>query len=176
MAVGTTTALVMVGISTAMSVAGAVAQGQSQKKMHQFNAKMADRDAAIHKNNAIAARQQASIEVQKTRQIARRYNASTRANALKSGSTLEGSVSDILYDSSLQQEQDALTAVFKGESAAAAHQSGAKDSEINASLSRAQGKAAMQTGLWQGASNLVQGASSMAMISAQNPKPPKTGP
>lgn len=171
--------LVVSAASAAVSAVGAYQQGKAQKKMANFNAKMAERNAVIQRNNALQARRQASLEADKKRAAARRYNASMRANALKSGSTISGSVADILYDSALNQEQEALTEIYKGTVSGQAYLTAARDSQAEGELTKMQGNAAYKSGLWQAGGALLQGASSTissgystGLLKVNNPKPP----
>jgi hypothetical protein len=115
MAVATTTLIAIAAVSTAASLAatgvavhGQIQQGKAQKQIADYNAKVA-------RNNAIAARQQAQFEADRIRDKARRLAGSQRAAFSKSGIELSGSVNDVMFDSAIELELDALSAIYKGE-------------------------------------------------------------
>jgi hypothetical protein len=109
--VATSTALIIAAatavVGAGVSAYGMYQQGQSQKEMAKYNQKIAT-------NNAIASKQQANYDANRIRDRNRRIRSNQATSFLKSGVTLEGSAQDVLYDSSLEGEMDALSAVYKG--------------------------------------------------------------
>lgn len=119
-------------IGAGVSAYGMYAQGQAQKAIGEYNAKIAE-------NNAIAQRQQAQAEADRIRSRHIRLQGAQETAASKSGLTLSGSVNDVMYDSSIESEMDALTAIYKG-------QIGANQNIASASLSRFEGDQAAEMG------------------------------
>lgn len=110
--------------STAVGVVGAIAQGKAQSDAANYNAKVAE-------NNAIAARQQQELNRQQSLEEARvaadqgarqaeRVRRSNRAamasslnNLMATGVTTSGSALDVLTDSSVVMETEALDAEYR---------------------------------------------------------------
>ncbi len=65
--------------------------------------------------NAIVSKQQGDAEAVSIRDRNKRIQAAQRVGFLKSGITLSGSALDVMYDSSLEGELDALNAQYKGQ-------------------------------------------------------------
>ncbi len=93
---------------SAVSAVGTYAAGQTKKAADKYNAQ-------VNENNAQMANQQAMAEAQKTRDRGRRLMGAQRAALSAAGVDIDsGSATDIQYDSSVQNELDALTALYKG--------------------------------------------------------------
>lgn len=107
----TTTAIVMAVIAAAgaaTSAVGSLAASQSKAAADKFNAQ-------VSTNNAKLAEQQAAADAQKVRERGRRLYASQRAALTAAGVDPDaGSAIDIEYDSSVQNELDVLTTLYKG--------------------------------------------------------------
>lgn len=177
--IATGTALAIAATSAAVGGivqgVGIYQQGKAQKNMARFNAKMAERNAIIQRNNSLQARQQASIEADRRRRLAKRIQGKFRADAIKSGSTLSGSVNDILYDTALEQEQDALTELYKGQVSGQAFATKAVESEAEADITRAQGAARYKAGLWGAGGTMLTGFTNAAGIVSQIPNNSNSG-
>jgi hypothetical protein len=168
--IATSTALT---IAAAVSVAGAglsaygmYAQGQSQKKMADYNAKVAE-------NSAIASRQQSEFEATRIRDRARRIQGSQVTAFSKSGLMLSGSAVDVANDSSIQSEIDALTTMYKGNMTGNSYQDEANATRWQGNEASSLGKigagATVLGGLSEGAGYLSQ-ASSAKKLSGYQPK------
>jgi hypothetical protein len=110
--------------STAVGVVGAIAQGQAQARAAEYNAKVAE-------NNAIAARQQQELNRQQALEEARaaadqgarqaerirRQNRAATAGQintlLNSGATASGSALDVMTDTAVVMETEALDAQYR---------------------------------------------------------------
>lgn len=111
MAIATTT-LAITGIVLAVIGAGigaysAVQQADAAASAAKFN-------EAVAKNNAAMAHAQSKFDATNARNRSRRLIAAQRTQFAKSGGTLSGSAIDVLYDTALQGEQDALAIEYKG--------------------------------------------------------------
>lgn len=100
-------ALVASAAGTAVSIVGQQEAADAQKRSADYNAQVAQ-------NNAIAAQQESEYEAARIRDKNRRVLASATAAQAKNGVVLDGSSSDVLYDSSVQGELDAMAALYTG--------------------------------------------------------------
>lgn len=131
----------------------------------QYNASVAKNNAIISENNALAAerdsqvaRQQAQYEADRIRDRNRRIEGRARAIVGSSGITMEGSPEDVVLDSAIQGELDALLVKYLGAlrsnafmQEAANHQYSAKLSRHEASVLMTQGENSANIALWEGA-------------------------
>jgi hypothetical protein len=110
MAIGTTTALIIAGVTAAVSAGvGAytsVQAAEAQAKASEYNAKVAE-------NNATMAAQQGREEYTRAKLRSRRIIAAQRAQLAKSGLSISGSALDVLGDTAVQAELDALSAMYR---------------------------------------------------------------
>lgn len=72
-------------------------------------------NAKLAEDNATLSREQSINDADRIRQINRRLVGAQKAAYAKSGVTLEGTPDDVIYDSSLQGELDALLTSYKGD-------------------------------------------------------------
>lgn len=113
MAVVTSTVIAAVAVVASLAAAGVGAyasyqQGQMQKKAADYN-------AAVQRNNALIAQQQAQFDANRVRERNRRLAGAQAAGYAKSGTAINsGSALDVQYDSSMQGELDALTTIYRG--------------------------------------------------------------
>jgi hypothetical protein len=130
-------------VGAGISAYGMYAQGQSQKKMADYNAK-------VQENAAIASRQSAEFEANRIRDRARRVQGAQTAAYSKSGLMLSGSAIDVAMDSSIESEMDVLTTLYKGKTSA--------DADFaDAAARRAAGSDAASLGMLSGAGTLLGG-------------------
>lgn len=137
------TAAVLAVVGSGVSAYGMYAQGQSQKKMADYNAQ-------VQNNNAVAARQEASFEADRIRERNTRLRGAQVAAASKSGLAISGSVGDVMYDSALSGELDALTAIYKGDSRSGNYLS-------QAEMSTYSGNAAVQSSYFNSGGTILGG-------------------
>lgn len=105
-------AAVVAAAGAATSAVGTYASGQVRKQSEKYNAQVAQ-------NNARLAQEQAAADAQRIREKGRRIMGAQRAALASAGVDPDaGSAVDIGYDSSVQNELDALTALYKGNVAA----------------------------------------------------------
>jgi hypothetical protein len=101
---------------TAMSVIGAINQGQQAKSAANYNAQLAN-------NNAIAARQQAEVNAAAQQRASRLKIGSMVAGYGASGVTMEGSPMDVLEASAATAELDRQNILYGGGLKAGGYQS-----------------------------------------------------
>lgn len=138
---GLTTALLIAG--TALSAGSAVVQGVQASKTAKYNAKVGE-------IKATAARADAA-------ENERRFRRTTaqRMGALRAGRPTEGSALDIVADSAIEEELQALSIRHQGEVQAIGLQSGA-------ALDRSRAGSAMAGGFAKAGSALLLGGSQVA--------------
>lgn len=94
--------------SAAVGAVGAYQSGKAAQAQASWNQKVAS-------NSAMEARQQGEFQAQQVRLRGLKLIGTSQAAAGRSGVTLGGSVNDVMYDSSLQNEMDQMTSRYKGE-------------------------------------------------------------
>lgn len=147
--------LFLTAAGTAVSVYSAVASANAQKKSAEYS-------AAVERNAAATAQQQAEFDAQQIRDKSRRLVSSQRAAFAASGvDPNAGSATDITADSRVQGEMEALIAIYTGKSSATAHQAQSR-------LDQMRGRAAVTVGYVGAASSLLAGGTS-AYRQAINP-------
>ena len=126
--------------SMAMSAIGSMQQGNSANAAAQYNAQVAN-------NNAIAARQAAGEDERRMRRLTKQRMGSLRASL------------DLLEDSAMQEELEALSIRHGGEIQAMGF-------ENTANLERAKGKAAKTSGFSGAAGSLLKGSVGLSLGSS----------
>lgn len=155
----TTATLVSLAVMSLVS-AGVGAYGAQASASAQADA--ANYNAAVAKNNAASAAQQANFDAQQIRDRNKRLLAEQRNAFAANGFDPEsGSAVDVRSDSSLQGEMQALMAIYTGRTSANASDAQAKLFRMNAGNAETAGYIGV-------ASNLLGGATS-ALNVASNP-------
>lgn len=114
-----------------------------------FEAKRSfEAQAALARQNAELSREQAEAEAGRFERGSRRRLGAIRAQAGASGTTLSGSVLDVLADQAAEEEENRLLILFGGEAQA-------RQSEARAKLLKRQGRVALTTGLLDAAGTLL---------------------
>ncbi len=139
-----TATLILTAAATALSAVGAVSQGQQAKSAAEFNARQAERNAAI-------ARQRAAGAAERIRRQAGREEGRRVAGFLASGIQLAGSPLDFLADAAAEAELEARLA----------EQGGAIESASlleRADVSRFEGQQAQTAGFLSAGRTILGGA------------------
>lgn len=136
-----------------------MSQAQSQSSAAKFNARVAD-------NNAELARQQAGENARRQQIKARRSIAQARANVGASGISVEGSALDVLEESARNSELDRLTILHGGEI-------GASGFGNDAILARARARNAQTAGNFGAARSVFGGAADILLRGNFSGPPPK---
>lgn len=145
---------IVVAISAAGTAAGAYSAAEQGKAAEEAS----KRNAKAQNTNARVAAEQAQYAADRQRSENRRRLGAQRAAGAKSGIDLSGgSFQDVLLDSAVQGEMDALASIYQGRAASAAYQSSARNSLL-------EGKAAKQAGYLRAGSTLLSGASQTASV------------
>lgn len=165
MAEPATIALVAVAISAVSAGVGtyaAVEQGNVAKEA-------AKRSAEAEKANARAAMDAAALEAGQVRRKNLLRLGAQRAAAAKSGVLIDDSAADVIYDTAIQGELEALSVLYSGAQAASYSRSRGK-------IALAEGKAAKSASRIQASSTLIGGLGSAATSYSQaNRSPTFTG-
>lgn len=153
----TSTVLAVVAVAAAVAGAGvgaysAIQAGENAKQAADFN-------TAVQKNNALAAQQQAAYEAQRVRRRNALVSGAQRAAFSKAGVDISGSVNDVLYDSAVQGEMDAIAALYTGKVRSNSDRAGAM-------LSTLQGDNAQQSSYYSAAGSILGGVGSGASAGA----------
>lgn len=131
-------------IGSVVSAVGAIAQGQAQQRVANYNAKVAE-------NTAIAERQRASYEAGLIEEEKQRVLGAQRAAGTSAGMDIsQGTPIVVLGDSAKNAEADILARKYSGETQAVAY-------ENDAHRFRAEGRAAKTAGIIGGFSTLLGG-------------------
>jgi hypothetical protein len=132
---------------TGMEVAGILQQGLAEEKASEYNAKNAE-------NNAKLAREQGYEEERRQRIQSRKQLGDMRASYGASGVTMEGSAMDVLGESAAMAELDAQTIRQAGEAKAAAFESDARYERFKGHQAKTASRFAATTTILKGASKM----------------------
>ena len=134
-------------IGSAFSAVGSIQQGNAAQAAAEYNAQLA-------RQNSVLARQAAAEDERRHRVQSRKQLGAIRTGYGASGVTVEGSPSDILDESAIIAELDALTIRAKGAQAAGAFESSAR---VQTQL----GKTAKKQSYFGAASSLLKGGANV---------------
>lgn len=149
------TALALTAASAGIGAYGAYSSGQAQKDAANYN-------AAVQKNQAATAAQQAEFDAGQIRDRNRRLVATQRANFAANGVDPDsGSAVDVQHDSAKHGELQALMAIYTGQTSSNA-------SLAQAKLDKSRGQYAEQAG-WINAGSSVLGGVNQAVSIYANP-------
>lgn len=142
--------------SAGVGTAAALQQADNQEKAAKFN-------EAVAKNNTLAAQQQAKYEADRLRRRNAHLLGSQRAAFSKAGVDLSGSANDIINDTSIQGEMDALAALYTGKVRS--------NSERSSSMLFAmQADAATKTGYYNAAGSILGGVGGATSSASKIPE------
>lgn len=122
-------------VMAAVAAVGSIAQAQSASKAAKYN-------ESVARGNAIAARDAAQEEARRSRRLSMKRMGTLRAN---------GASLDLLEDSAMQEELQALTIEHQGEIEAAGY-------SASANLNRARARNESTAGYFGAATTLLQGS------------------
>lgn len=155
---GATLSTVGTALSGVMSAASALSSGQSQSSAAQYNAAVARNNAIVAQQNAQIAADQAAADARRQRDQAIKEKGKMRAAYGASGVTVEGSPLDVLEESALNAELDALITEYNGGLRARAYQNQAVAELNTATLEDMRGEAALSGSYTSAAGSLFGGA------------------
>ena len=149
-------AMAAAAAGTVVSTASAVQQGQSAQNLANYNAQVAQ-------NDAIAARQKAAFDAEAQDRQARLFAGTQRASMAGTGGELLD-MQDVIDMSAEEAELENLAIRYGGEM-------GYRAGQQKATVARFEGAAAKQKAIGQVASSLLTGASSVASMGAKYSSP-----
>lgn len=130
--------------ATAVQAVGAIQQGNAAKGAADYNASVLEQNAAIE-------RQQAGAREEAKRREARQVLGAQRAAFAQSGGGMGGSAADVMRQSGMNAELDALTLRYEGDLRA-------RGLQAEAASERFAGKQAQTQGYFQAAGSILGGA------------------
>lgn len=145
--------------STAVSVVGAISQGEQASAQAKAKAKAEEYNAAIARNKAESSRAIASQKEDAQRRRARLIIGQQRASDAGSGFLATGSVADSEMQSMVNAELDAMNIRYQGDMEAKGYLSQAGMSEFNADNYGIAASNATNSGYLGAASSMLSGAS-----------------
>lgn len=146
--------------STAISAVGAIAQGQAQAASYQSQAQASDYNAQVNEQNAQQVRLEASREEDDFRRKYRQFRGSQIASVAQAGIGFEGTGGDLIEESDINAEMDALSIRYEGEMRARQSLQQATLDRYDASASRLNAKSAKKAGYLAGTGALLSGGAS----------------
>lgn len=149
-------AVTIMAASTAVSALSAIQQGRYQRKVSQYNARVAE-------NKKVAIQQKAELDVQRHRETVKRLKGSQRVAYASSGVDLSGSALDIISDTERRGLLDEKIIKYNAAQAI----SGA---ESEMALNIAEGEQGYQSGLISAGTSLLAGAGQFINIKNQQKK------
>jgi hypothetical protein len=134
-------------LGTALSVGGALAQGQQQKQM-------ADYQARVYEQQALAEAQSTALDLNRERRKQDLLEAQARAQAGASGVGIAGSPTEVLAANARQGQVDLNTTRYSSQ---------LRQNSLNdqAALSRFQGRQAMTDSIFKAGGSLIDGLSGL---------------
>jgi hypothetical protein len=171
-------ALALMAVSTAMTAYGMYSQGQQQKAMGEYqsavaknNAITAENNAQIQERGAADAEARGRIEEQQHRLKVKGLIGSQRSALAASGVQVDtGSALDVVSDSAMFGEMDALTIRSNAEREAYGMRVGAYNSRAQGAnfiaegnMAQLAGSNAARNGMWGAGASLLSGAGQIGM-------------
>ncbi len=159
---GIETGVILAYAAAASAVIGAYSAyqgGKNQEVMAKAQANADEFNAETGRQNAAATRQQADAREEAQRRQARQRLGEQRAALSQAGAGLSGSAADVYGQSATNAELDALNIRYEGDIQARGLLIGAQQDQMQAGISRINGRTARQAGTLNAASNLLTGAS-----------------
>lgn len=149
--------LILLAAGTAMSVVGAIQQGEQANAAAQSEANAADYNAKVGRARAVQANATAGLQEDLQRQKARAAIGEQIASSAGAGAGLNG---DLLRQSVFNSESDALAIRYDGNLKAAGLNDQAGLDTVSAANSRDRGSAAVTGSYINAAGSLLNGGSS----------------
>lgn len=144
--------------STALSVIGAISQGNAQAAQYRAQAQAQEYNARISQQNATIASQQSNAREDRQRREARQVLGAQRASLVQNLGGLYGSAGDIAEQSARNAELDALNIRYEGELQRRGYLSQADLDNQQAQQARANASAAKRAGYVSAGAAALSGA------------------
>ena len=161
-----TIALISVGLSavgTGVSVYASMEQASAQEAA-------AKRSASIMRNNALTEMQRAQFEAERIRRRNLLIYGKQRAMMGAAGIEATGSAEDVIFDSQVQGELDAMAALYSGASSSNALRARATQYDLEASNASTLGTLSAVSHGMSGAGSILTGLGNYAAIREKTPQ------
>lgn len=162
-------------ISMAFSVVGALSQANTARQNAQAQAKAADYNAQVARNQAYSALQESTSAQLAQRRRSAQLLGTQRAAAAQSGVGMGGSTGDILEQSETLSELDALNLAYEGEMKSRGYLGQADLEAFNASQARRNARSATTAGLINAAGSVFSFGARGGFSGMTSPKTTLTG-
>ena len=144
--------------STAVSVIGAMQQGQAQSASANAQAQAQDYNATVARNNAKVVSEQANAQEEAQRRHFAVLQGQAVAGIAQSGTGFDGSNADLLKQNAIANELDALTIRYQGENQAKGLMAQSQLDTYSAGVSRSNADSAVTGSYFNAGANLLSGA------------------
>ena len=162
-----TLGMTAIGGATLLSAFGQYQAGEAYEAAGDYNARILDYNARVLEGHAEAARQSAAFEEVKQRREARRLKAAQRARYAKGGVVMtEGTPLRVLTETAAEAELDALAIRYAGEVKAKGYEAQAHISEMEADVSRWEGKQRKRAARLGAGRTILSGIGDIALLKA----------
>lgn len=155
----------MSAMGTAVAAKGAAQQGKAARQAAEFN-------AAVQRNQAIAAQQKADFDAKRKREETERLLSLQNARFLKGGVRLAGTPLLVLTDQAAQGEMDAQAIIYGGKIQAAGYRDQATLSIMGGISAEAAGRIKATGTLLTGAGSTLYSGSKLTFTSPPGPLAP----
>lgn len=148
--------MILTVASTAMSVVGAISQGNAAAASYKAEAQAQEYNAQVARNKQIAANREWSAREDQLRRQRRMQMGENRASTAQSGFTDSGSILDMFDQSAIDSELDILNSRYEGQLKAQGYGEEAELAKYGARVARSNASAAKTAG-WMNAAGAVLG-------------------
>lgn len=149
-------------MSAVFKAFGSIQQGKAQYETAQSQAYASEYNAQVAESNAKSVLEQSNAREESQRRNFRALQGEAIAAGASSGTTLEGSNTDVLRQNAVNNELDALTIRYEGQMANRGLMAQAAMARYNAAQLRRNGKSALEGGYINAAANILDGVSEAA--------------
>lgn len=153
------------GISALTSGLGAIMQGQQSSASANAQAQAMNYQAKVDENNAQTARDQAAVREEQQRRRFAALEGQAMAGIAQSGTGFDGSNLDMLKQNAVNNELDALTIRYEGQTKANSFDAQSNLDRYNSSIYSMNAGNAATSGFVNAGSNLLSGFSRYALYS-----------
>lgn len=159
-----TASLVLAGVATAMGAYGTYQQGQQQKAQAEYQAAVANNNAIIAERQAQDSLDRGRVEEQQHRLKVAQMKGTQRSALAASGVQVDsGSALDVVADTAMMGEFDALTIRNNAEREAYAYRVQGSNYQAESGLYSLAGRNAARNGSFGAATTLLGGAAQIGM-------------
>lgn len=147
--------VVIAAAGAATSAVRANQQADAQQKAFEYN-------AAVERNNAILAKRESGFQADRIRKRNRILLSRQKATYAKGGVALDGTPEDVIFDSAIEGELDALAALYTGDVRSLSAKQEAERQTARASAVENARAMTMSSGILSGAASTASAASNVA--------------